>query len=247
LGVAAVAGDIVELIAYNTVNVGTVNLAVNTSTISGGTSGRIIYNNAATVGETATGTGVLSALGNAVNSASGLLQLSSSVVPAANMPNGSHILLNTLTASSSASLSDTTSFTSTYRYYEIIGELLITSTTSNFTILYQVGGVFLTATYGGFWSAVTGSNTCVASNPTGSVTVGQGGGTGVNGYNFRVILMNPSASTGVKVLQGIGQYLNNFGMVVNQWNTNTNAVTGLQFIPSVGNITSGTIKIYGFN
>jgi hypothetical protein len=53
LGVAAVAGDIVELIAYNTVNVGTVNLAVNTSTISGGTSTRLLYDNALTVGEIA--------------------------------------------------------------------------------------------------------------------------------------------------------------------------------------------------
>jgi hypothetical protein len=53
LGLAAVAGDIVELIAYNTVNVGTVNLAVNTSTISGGTSTRLLYDNALTVGEIA--------------------------------------------------------------------------------------------------------------------------------------------------------------------------------------------------
>lgn len=53
LGVAAVAGDIVEVIAYNTINIGTVNLAVNTSTISGGTSTRLLYDNAATVGEIA--------------------------------------------------------------------------------------------------------------------------------------------------------------------------------------------------
>ena len=53
LAVGAVAGDIVETIAYNTVNLGTVNLAVGTSTISGGTTTRLLYDNAATVGEIA--------------------------------------------------------------------------------------------------------------------------------------------------------------------------------------------------
>jgi hypothetical protein len=47
LGVAAVAGDIVELIAYNTVNVG--SIAIGTA-LSGGTSGFALYNNGGAVG-----------------------------------------------------------------------------------------------------------------------------------------------------------------------------------------------------
>jgi hypothetical protein len=51
LGVAAVAGDIVELIAYNTVNIGSV--VINSTAITSGTSTRLLYDNAATVGEIA--------------------------------------------------------------------------------------------------------------------------------------------------------------------------------------------------
>jgi hypothetical protein len=63
LGVAAVAGDIVELIAYNTINIGTSNLDVGTSTISGGTTTRVLYNNSGVLGEypiTGSGSVVLS-------------------------------------------------------------------------------------------------------------------------------------------------------------------------------------------
>lgn len=48
LNVAAVAGDIVETVAYNTVNVG--SIAVGTA-ITGGTSTRILYDNAGAIGE----------------------------------------------------------------------------------------------------------------------------------------------------------------------------------------------------
>jgi len=51
LSVAAVAGDIVETIAYNTVNIGSV--VINSTAIASGTSTRLLYDNAATVGEIA--------------------------------------------------------------------------------------------------------------------------------------------------------------------------------------------------
>jgi hypothetical protein len=51
LSIAAVAGDIVETIAYNTVNIGTVS--INATAITGGTTTRLLYDNAATVGEIA--------------------------------------------------------------------------------------------------------------------------------------------------------------------------------------------------
>jgi len=51
LSVAAVAGDIVETIAYNTVNIGSV--VINSTAITSGTSTRLLYDNAATVGEIA--------------------------------------------------------------------------------------------------------------------------------------------------------------------------------------------------
>lgn len=52
-------------------------ITINTTTITGGTSGRILYDNAGTVGELVTGTGVATAIGNNTNTAGGL------VVPAA--------------------------------------------------------------------------------------------------------------------------------------------------------------------
>jgi hypothetical protein len=50
LGIAAGAGDIVETVAYNTVNVGSISVG---QAISGGTSTRLLYDNAATIGEIA--------------------------------------------------------------------------------------------------------------------------------------------------------------------------------------------------
>ena len=48
-------------------------VTINTTTITGGTSGRILYDNAGTVGELTTGTGVATAIGNNTNTAGGLL------------------------------------------------------------------------------------------------------------------------------------------------------------------------------
>ena len=48
------------------------NIAINTTTISGGSSGKLLYDNSATVGEATTGTGVLTALSNAVNTSGGV-------------------------------------------------------------------------------------------------------------------------------------------------------------------------------
>ena len=52
-------------------------ITINTTSITGGTSGNFLYDNAGTVGEKAPGTGVATAFGNAVNTAGGF------VVPAA--------------------------------------------------------------------------------------------------------------------------------------------------------------------
>ena len=48
-------------------------ITINTTTITGGTSGNFLYNNAGTVGEVTPGTGVATAFGNSVNTAGGLL------------------------------------------------------------------------------------------------------------------------------------------------------------------------------
>jgi hypothetical protein len=47
LGIAAISGDIVELIAYNTVNVGSISIGTS---ITGGTSGFVLYNNGGAIG-----------------------------------------------------------------------------------------------------------------------------------------------------------------------------------------------------
>ena len=168
---------------------------------------------------------------------------------------GSHTLLNTLTASNSATLSDTTSFTSTYKYYELVFENLLPAT-NNVTceIQVQVGGSFQSTSYVGnnnyaaVTTNVTNQNTTfvACSAPvllTNTATLGVSG-------SFRIF--NP-ASANLKAI--IGNYWHagtattvpQTGTVGGQYGGGTGAVTGFQVLMSSGNITSGTIKIYGWN
>ena len=166
---------------------------------------------------------------------------------------GCRVLLNTLTASNSATLSDTTSLTSTYSSYEIVFDNLLPATNA-VTLDLQVhsGGSFQSTSYinstiGFTGGSVTPHNISTTafvplSNAADIVNVAPG----ASGY---VRIDNPSGASVSKMVFGLGTYAGStsvgFVTVAGLWN-NAAAIDGFQFLMSSGNITSGTIKIYGF-
>lgn len=169
-----------------------------------------------------------------------------SVLPGATT---SPVLLNTLTASASATLADTTSLTSSYTAYDIVFENLLPATV-NTTLQLQVqsGGTFQTTGYTGVNFSV-GSGTTII-NPTTFIQISQATAvqnTG-NGVSGTVRIYTPSTATAPKAITGQATHYNTvlyaLCMISGSWQAN-GAVTGFQVSFSSGNITSGVIKIYG--
>lgn len=171
---------------------------------------------------------------------------------------GTWVLLNTLTASSSSSLDDTTSLTSTYSEYVIEVENLIPGTTSvQLMLRARTAGAFATTSYtshaGGSANA---SSTDVAAGASSAgathipicpeSTYWRTGGAGL----FATIrVKNPSNTSIRKLFYGTSYGMNSVFAVVGQfagcWDGGNGAITGFQLLSSSGNIASGTVKVYG--
>ena len=223
---------------------GTVALTVPVTTPNGGTgvvspATHTLPVNQGASAQTNTGTGTT---GQCVNSNG------ASVDPS--FKSGCWVLLNTLTASASASLPDTTSITASFTEYEIVFEQILPAT-NNVTLEFQVqvGGTFQTGTY-------LSSN----SNANGSAVASQNITTGVligattaipntaPGVNGRYLLSNPGQTLTCKMIQGEYSYIATtaiLGMSAGCYNGGSGAITGIQLITTSGNITSGVMKIYG--
>jgi len=159
-------------------------------------------------------------------------------------------LLNTLTANNSATLSDTTSLTSTYSLYEIVFiNIVPASNLVTFELQVHSGGAFKANTYLNatlFW-------TTAAAAETGSTTFIQLSSTNINnsdpGISGTVRIYNPSSTTVKKHVTG--QMSSQAGgvstgvTVAGYWNGGDGAVDGFQVQMSTGNMTSGTINVYG--
>lgn len=165
------------------------------------------------------------------------------------------VLLNTLTASSSASLSDTTSLTSTYTQYQIVFINVIPATsTASCRFRVNVGGV-QTGTYGSTIETWDGT-TVSTSSQSAYVPCGEGaansGDPGKGGINGRLFVYDPASTAVYKHMNGSfvtsipGAGKANIGMnVQGEYTGATTAMTGFQVDFSSGNIASGVIKIYG--
>jgi len=162
------------------------------------------------------------------------------------------VLLNTLTASNSATLSDTTSLTSTYNYYQIEFENLLPATNS-VTLELQVhsGGTFQTTTY--VSTVVRGNGAGVGAQSSTTfvdLTVQTGVANTGPGMSGRILVYNPSGASTPKIFTGV---LSTFStnssaevaMISGWWNGGNGAVDGFQVLASTGNLTSGVIRIYG--
>lgn len=167
---------------------------------------------------------------------------------------GTRVLLNTLTASSSTNLADTTSLTSTYKNYEIVFENILPATTSTTCQLRVNSGGVQSTTYLGiqFGANVAGAITNATSTTTilaSSALHVSNSGTGIHGF-FRVY--NPSQTATPKMFIGTTSYTSTTGSIeiVNSsgyWNGGNGAVTGFEVTFSSGNIASGIIRVYAWN
>jgi hypothetical protein len=164
----------------------------------------------------------------------------------------SYVLLATLTASNSATLSDTTHLTSSYTTYEILFANILPATNAvSCQLQVHTGGAYVATSYISNVVQVTGASISAGTNTTGIICGGASAvlntGPGISGI---IRISNPSQTTSPKMMIGSLAHpttgpalygLTTFGY----WNGGNGAVDGFQVIMSSGNITSGTIKIYG--
>jgi hypothetical protein len=165
-------------------------------------------------------------------------------------PTGSVVALETLTPSAVASIATSASW-SGYSTIEVIFYNVIPATTAvTFELQVHSGGTYQTT---GYISSEIHTNG--ASNGQGTATTFvmlSSAATvtnvtpGISGY---LRLSNPASSTADKLVTGQSSCVNGTALAVSNfggcWNGGTGAVDGCQFLFSSGNITSGTIKIYG--
>lgn len=173
---------------------------------------------------------------------------------------GGKKLLATLTASNSATLSDTTNITGSFSTYELVFTAIIPATNGAAPQLQvRSGGTFQSTGYLNACADIAGAvATCTANTVNLSTSLNSTATDATNnpknttpGMSGTVRFYNPSASQ-ITIFNVQMGYLNAanaaaFSIINNGfWNT-SGVITGFQFAFNTGNITSGTIKIYGWN
>lgn len=200
------------------------------------------------------GTNVATALGNATNGANGLLQLDASgLLPAedgsqlTNLP-GSRVLLTTLTASNSASLAPSTSLlTSTYSIYHLVFDRVVPVTSTDYLIMKAYAGGYASSGYtGGCFSGYAGSTTTQISSTTINIC---GSGSAINNgfLSGSCYIINPSSGYTIFEYGFVMTTTSNGHNITRglQFYNSSTAVTGFQVYANTGNVSSGTIKVYG--
>jgi hypothetical protein len=203
-----------------------------------------------------TSTGNLQNVSGVGSSGQVLTSNGSSALPTwqATSSSGGLVLIQTKTASNSASLTFTTGITSTYNNYMMTFQNVVPVTNNINTILRcstDGGSTYLNSGY------VTG-NTKVEYNST---TFGNGtttsdflnlpgldntAGIGLSG----TIYLYGLPGAGYKMVQGqfiLNEGGNPFYVYVVSWNTTASAVNALQVITSSGNISTGNVSLYGLS
>lgn len=166
------------------------------------------------------------------------------------MASGPFTLLATLTASNSATLSDTTHITSGYADYKLVFTNLIPATTgASCQLQVHSGGSFQSTNYvaTGFvpnGTAIVSLSTTTTYIPLCNNLSQSNSSPGLTG---EVTIFNPSNAvihpvTALLEYNGSGNSLP--WTLTGYWNSSA-IIDGIQFTYSTGNIASGTIKIYG--
>lgn len=198
-------------------------------------------------------TGLL--VGGASGSAGNVLTSGGSgVAPSWAAPSsGALTFLSTVTASSSATVNVETTFNSTYRAYLIIGTGVLCSTASSLRCRLKIGGSYITtASYGYHRHDLrTDITSYEASVNTGGTFVPLTGSLSTSrSTDFLMTVYFPSDTVSEKLIDwkcASGRLDNNIstGTLGYASNSGTDALTGVQFFFSTGNVASGEFRLYG--
>lgn len=167
------------------------------------------------------------------------------------------ILLATVTASSSATVDFTSNINSTYKVYlvELIDVVPVTNSVDLWLRVSEDGSTFVTTGYSwsGDWSSSTGSSNA---DGTGSDSKFKLNGTSdsisnTGSLNGWVKFYNPAGTSLSKFFLGqvgySGAAIHDNHTWSGNYNNTTNAIVGIRFLMSTGNISSGTFKLYGLS
>jgi hypothetical protein len=172
------------------------------------------------------------------------------------MPAGVPCLLNTLTASNSSALQDTTSITATYTHYKLVFMNIVRATAAAnceiqvYASSYQTSG-YLAGAYK-YNASSTGSRnnatTYIPCDVNDSTSSDQATGL-IGGISGEIYFDAPAA--GYAKWRGlISSYSTSpaeeGALIFGFWNS-ASAFTGYQVIFSSGNIVSGTVELFGWN
>ena len=171
-------------------------------------------------------------------------------------------LLSTVTASASATVDVETTFDSTYNVYVIVANAVLPATDGAVLhSLLKVGGTYQTASY----QYMAGHTPPTTANAVGStvstsdtkIIVGDGAAGSSNtsdfGSYFTMQVYNPAATDNRKIINWDGSSIrpsgNGYNLVRLTGNGvyigGTQALTGVRFQMSTGNIASGSFRLYG--
>lgn len=167
-------------------------------------------------------------------------------VPLSALAGGGAKLLNTMVANNSATLADLSSFPLGYNEYDFVFENIVPSVNTGVSLQAQVhvGGAYRTT---GYLNSAGGLTTCV--DILQAATLGNAVATG--GYTGTVrVFSNPFDDVTIAMFRGGGVFSTTTSTaaaaICAGYLNNPLAINGVQFLLSTGNITSGTIKVYGF-
>lgn len=236
-----------------TFQIGGTTLTLPVSVPNGGTGVATLTNHGVLIGQAATPVGATSpgTLGQSLTSNG------ASADPT--FKSGGWTLLNTLTASNSVSLSDTSSITTSYSNYMLVFTQFIPAT-NGAVLTLQVhsggafkntgylnsGGAIIANAFNGYADVTTAGVQLSYDGATNATSNAKNATTGINGT---VTLFGPGSSQ-ISPWNSFISYLRaaNDAVVMASgtgiWNT-SGAIDGFQVQFNTGNITSGTIKIYG--
>jgi len=162
-------------------------------------------------------------------------------------------LINTLTASNSATLDDTTSITGTYNDYEIVLENILPASSAVFQLQIYSSGL-QTSSYSHNSLASVGGASAINNSTTENYVrlTNNAMSTSASGASGTIRLYNTNSTTTKKLIDfhlvedtggGTLQQISGGGM----WTGGNGAVSGIRISFSTGNITSGVVKIIGLN
>jgi len=153
------------------------------------------------------------------------------------------VLIEVLTASNSATLT-TSAFAASFDDYMLVCDNIVPVTDNvNFNTTVESGGTFQSTTYLNTSAVTTAIDLTTAS--TLSNIAGKG-------YSSVITVHNVNSTSVNKYVDGLGKWLSSGGTVIANgiaggfWNGGQGAVTRMRFQMSSGNISTGSIKVFGY-